>query len=57
MKIIEKYFAVDDDGNETELKCQLTSLVSSYNGKVDQARIEMIKIRDEEIQMEIQNDH
>lgn len=54
MKIIEKYFAVDDTGNETELKCQLTSLLSSYDGDVNQTRIEMIKIRDEEIRMEVQ---
>lgn len=54
MKIIEKYFAVDDAGNETELKCQLTSLVSSYDGEVSQTRIALIKIRDEEIQMEVQ---
>jgi hypothetical protein len=53
MKIIEKYFLVDNNGNEIELKCQVTSLTSSYDRKVDQARIEMIKIRDTEIQEEL----
>jgi hypothetical protein len=53
MKIIEKYFLVDNNGNEIELKCQVTSLTSSYDGKVDQSRIEMIKIRDTELQEEL----
>ena len=53
MKIIEKYFLVDNNGNEIELKCQVTSLTSNYDGKVDQSRIEMIKIRDTELQEEL----
>lgn len=52
MKIVEKYFIVDNEG-ETELKCQVSSSTSTYSGEVDIARIEMIKMRDLEIKLEI----
>lgn len=52
MKIVEKYFLVDYEGNETELKCQLTSIPSHYDGIFSESRKELLKIRDNEIQEE-----
>lgn len=50
MKIIERYFIVDNEGHETQLGCEMTYTLENI-GEYSDTRIELLKIRDEELKL------
>lgn len=50
MKIVERYFIVDNEGQETQLKCEMSYTLESI-GEYNDARMELLKIRDEEVKL------
>lgn len=50
MKIVERYFIVDNEGQETQLKCEMSYTLESI-GEYTDARMELLKIRDEEVKL------
>lgn len=50
MKIVERYFIVDNEGHDTQLKCEMSYTLESI-GEYNDARMELLKIRDEEVKL------
>ena len=50
MKIVERYFIVDNEGQETQLKCEMSYTLENI-GEYNDARMELLKIRDEEVKL------
>lgn len=52
MKIIERYFIVDNEGHETRLGCEMTYTLENI-GEYSDTRIELLKVRDEELKLSV----
>lgn len=52
MKIVERYFIVDNEGQETQLKCEMSYTLESI-GEYSDTRIELLKVRDEELKLSV----